>query len=125
MGCHIVIFGLHNRDDNMILREEIAEKRKAFWKEADTSQMGEELELIIDRIDGMDNRISEIEGELDSINSYISRIPVIELIHPPDPEPSELFPGYNELMNEALPLLKATIAEKKQETEERLSKLQT
>lgn len=68
MGFHTVIYGLHNRDDNMTLRDVITEKRQEFWKEADTSQMGEELELIIDRIDGMGDRISEIESEIVNLN---------------------------------------------------------
>ena len=37
----------------MTLREIITEKRKEFWTEGEISQMGLEIELIIDWIDGM------------------------------------------------------------------------
>ena len=83
MGCHTGIFGLHNRDDNMKLRDMITEKRKEFWKEADTTQMGEELERIIDHIDGMGDRINKLESEvvnldlrMDSVKFAIRVVPM-------------------------------------------------
>ena len=113
MGCHTVIYGLHNRADTMTLREEIIEKRKEFWKEADTSQMGEELELIIDRIDELENRMDRIEFS----NKVVTTEGMIRIRA--TPEPSESFPGYNELMKETIPVLKAAIAEKKRELDQK------
>lgn len=130
MGCHIVICGLHNRDDNMTLREVITEKRKEFWKDTDVTQMGEELELIIDLIDGIDERIDEIERDLDNVRvatcttdekvdslefavKSITMGGITKILTPPDPKPSEPFSGYNKLMVEAMSVLKAATAEKK------------
>ena len=106
--------------------EEITEKRKEYWKEADITQMGEELERIIDRIDGMGDRIHGLENEVANLNLRMDSLEfatkvttiggaigsTIKLGPPPEP-----FPGYNELMEEALPVLKAAIAKKKLESE--------
>ena len=89
----------------MTLREEITEKRQEFWKDADTSQMGEELELIINRIDKIEERLNSLNFNTGVLISSIDA----------SQEPPEPFPGYNELMNEALPVIKAAIAEKKRE----------
>ena len=135
MGCHTVIYGLHNRADTMTLREEITEKRKEFWRDSDSAEMGEELELIIDRIDGIYDRIDEIERDLDNVRvetcttdekvdslefavKSITMGGITKILTPPDPKPSEPFPGYNDLMEQAeevIPILKAAIAEKKRE----------
>lgn len=123
MVSHTVIFGLHNRDDNMTLREEITQKRKEFWREADSTQMGEELELIIDRIDGMDDRISEIESEIVNLNLRMDSIDFVNTgatIKLSAPATSEPFPGYNDLLEEAIPVIKAAIAEKNRELEKKI-----
>lgn len=89
----------------MTLREEITEKRREFWKDADTSQMGEELELIIDRIDKIEERLNSLNFNTGVLISSIDA----------SREPPEPFPGYNDLIEEAIPILKAAIAEKKRE----------
>lgn len=96
---------MHNRDDNMTLRDVITEKRQEFWKEADTSQMGEELELIIDRIVKIEERLNSLNFNTGVLISSIDASREL-------PEP---FRGYNDLIEETIPLLKAAIAEKKRE----------
>jgi hypothetical protein len=126
MATHIVIYGLHNRGDNMTLREVITEKRKELWRDSDLTEMGEAQELIIDRIDGMGDRICELESEIVNLNTcmhnlepFHSTAGVIKITSAPDPEPQEPFPGYNELIKEAIPVIRATIDEKKQKLAKR------
>ena len=132
MGYRAVICGLHNRADIMTLREEITEKRKEFWRDSDSAEMGEELELIIDRIDGIYDRIDEIERDLDNVRvatcttdervdslefavKSITMGGIIKISTPPDPEPSEPFPGYNKLVERAIPVIEAVIDQKERE----------
>lgn len=52
------------RDDDMTLREEITKARQKFYIESDTSQMGEEIELLIDRVDGIAELVNRLEIKL-------------------------------------------------------------
>jgi hypothetical protein len=123
MATHAVIFGLPNKDDNMKLRNVITEKRKEFWKDADSAQMGEELELIIYRIDDMNDRFFKFESELKKL---LSRIEILECaananaVLRTSHNPTEPFPGYNNLLKESIPVIKAAIAEKKRELDHKV-----
>ena len=123
MATHAVIFGLPNKDDNMKLRNVITEKRKEFWKDADSAQMGEELELIIYRIDDMNDRFFKFESELKKL---LSRIEILECaananaVLRTSHDPPEPFPGYNDLLKESIPVIKAAIAEKKRELDHKV-----
>ena len=125
----------------MTLRKEIIELRQKFWRDADISQTGEEIDQLIERVDDIDDRVhksveivtrlSNIEDELETqsvaINilknrmddiEFVTSVSTIKVRTPPDPEPSEPFPGYNDLMEQAeevIPILKATIDQKKRE----------
>jgi len=111
----------------MTLKEAISEKRKEFWRDSDSAQMGEELELIIDRIDRIDDRIDEIKRDLDNVRvatcTTDERVDGLEFaekyaikISPlPDPKPSEPFQGYNKLVEKAIPIIEAAIDQKNRE----------
>jgi hypothetical protein len=103
MATHIVIYGLHNRGDNMTLREAITEKRKELWRDSDLTEMGEAQELIIDRIDGMDERMINLEIKLFNL-SVSANQPPVEIPNIPE-----------EVLRDAIEIFKATVAEKKLE----------
>ncbi len=87
----------------MTLRDVITEKRKEFWKEADTSQMGEELELVIDRLDEIGELVDRLEIKLINLSASAT-------------QPSEVIPSIpEEVLQDAIEVFKATIAEKKRE----------
>ncbi len=100
MAPHIVTFGLHNRDDNMTLRGEITKDRNEAWTDREAAQNASDLDTVIDRIDEIEERINKLEITI-SMRAFRPE----HLSEPPEP-----FPGYNELMNEAIPVLKAAIA---------------
>lgn len=102
--------------DNMTLRDEIDAARKDFRERSHEIMTDDDTERIIYRIDGIDDRIDDIEERMESIEFTNNTTGgVIRLGLPPDPEPSEPFPGYNELMKEAIPVLMEAIAVKKRE----------
>ena len=87
MGYHTVIFGLHNRDDNMTLREEVHKSRQKLWQEMDIEQIGGDLDTVIDRLDDIEatviskefdivTRLSRIEDELNILGERINRIEI-------------------------------------------------
>jgi len=53
----------------MTLRDAITEKRREFWKDADAEQMGEELELIVERIDKIEAHLSDLTNSVLELGS--------------------------------------------------------
>jgi len=141
MGCHIVIYGFHNRDDNMTLSKEIGELRQKLWRDAESSQMVEEIDQVINHVGGIDARIDVIERDLDNVRvatcttdervdkiesdivNLFLRVASLEFGNPagepPEPAP-EPFPGYNKLVERAIPIIEATIDQKERELTRRV-----
>lgn len=122
--------------DNMTLKDEINEDREKNeadkdenWKMADEAQLLCNLDRIIDRIDELerdldnvraatcttDDRMIQLEARIDKIK-FVTHVAKIT----PPPEPSEPFPGYKDLIEEAIPVIKEAIAEKKRELDHKV-----
>jgi len=102
----------------MTLRDVITEKRNEMYDDVAKASLDEDIELIIDRIDDMNDRFFKLESEL---KNSLSRIEILEFAANSNTvlrishDPPEPFPGYNDLLKESIPVIKAAIAEKKRE----------
>jgi hypothetical protein len=139
MASHTVIYGLHNRDDNMTLRDEIEKSREDLRKNSYQIMTDDDIERIIDRIDDIEEiviskefdivtRLSKIEDELVNLNLRMDGVEFANKVHTaggiikitPDPEPQEPFPGYNDLLKEAILAIREYIAEKKRKLDHKV-----
>lgn len=126
MGYYTVIFGLHNRDDNMTFREEVHKSRQKLWQEMDLKQMGGDLDTVIDRLDDIEatviskefdivTRLSRIEDELNILKESIDRIK-FSISMQATQAPAALPPTIpEEVLQDAIDLFIVTVAEKKRE----------
>jgi len=114
----------------MTLREAITEKRKELWRDSDLTEMGEAQELIIARIDGMDDRIDELERDIDNVRAATShtneRMDRLEIklfnLSVSENQPSATIPNIpEEVLQDAIEIFKATVAEKKRELEHKVA----
>jgi len=131
----IPLYSVYPTGDNMTLRDEINKSREENdadkdenWKMADEAQTSHEINQIIYRIDEMDDRLYKFESELTNLLLRMDSLEFASKVHTVGgtiklgamPEPSEPFPGYNDLMKEALPVIREYIAEKKRETDHKV-----
>ena len=112
----------------MTLRKEIAEARVKIRDNLWKDMTDDEIESIIDRIDGMGDRLCELESENIKLLLRMDSLEFASKVHTVGgtiklgamPEPPEPFPGYNDLIKEAIPTIREYIAEKKREMDHKV-----